>query len=91
MPFAVPHVPFSFLLAVQVEEVFPPFTPAQVQVRGQLPLTDDAVPTEHFSPTVDGADVLFVLCAVPHAPLVGQACVLQSLLIAIPLQPAIQV
>jgi hypothetical protein len=64
------------LLAVQFA-VLPPFEPAQVQVRGQLPAIAEALPAEHFSAAVDGAEVLFVPCALPHAPLVGHACVLQ--------------
>jgi hypothetical protein len=70
---ALPHVPFSVLFALQ-DAVVPPFVPAQVHVRGQFPLTDEAVPTEHKF--VVGLVVVFV-AALPHVPFVGHACVLQ--------------
>ncbi|MDR2189677.1 MAG: hypothetical protein LBP53_00280 [Candidatus Peribacteria bacterium] len=90
VPFAVPHTPSTDLYAIQVGELFPPFTPLHVRVRDMpsASTTTGAVPAEHFSAAVDGAVVLFVPFALPHAPLIEHACVLQVSLVEIPPQPA---
>jgi len=45
VPLEEPQTPSTDLLAVQVG-VVPPYTPAQVQVQGPEPDTEDAVPDE---------------------------------------------
>ena len=63
----------AVLLALQLAYVHP-LELLQVRVRGQLPLTDEAVPAEQRF--VVGAEVTVVPCALPQAPLVGVAVLL---------------
>ncbi len=65
-PSAEPQEPLVFFIALH-EAVVPPFVPTQVQFHGPVPVTAEAVPTEH-SPVV-GAEVYATPLAAPQAPL----------------------
>ncbi|MDR2190550.1 MAG: hypothetical protein LBP53_05165 [Candidatus Peribacteria bacterium] len=64
----------------------PPLLPLHVHVRGQLPLTDDAVPAEHKF-AVGLLDIL-VPFAVPHVPSPGTALLALQFAVLPPFAPA---
>jgi len=68
-PLALPHWPLTGpgLSGAEQEALVPPLAPAQVQLQGPLPDTDDGEPTPH-SPLV-GAVVVATPLALPHWPL----------------------
>jgi hypothetical protein len=59
----------GFNTGAKHDAAVPPFDPAQDQVQGPLPLTDEAEPVPHRLEA--GAEETAVPLAEPHAPLMG--------------------
>ena len=85
-PFELPQVPLAVYVAVQVGEVAPPPTPAQVQVQGPEPDTEEALPTEQR--LEDGATEKAEPLEVQHAPVwVATYTVAEQLVLVPPFVP----
>jgi hypothetical protein len=69
-PFAAPHTPLTGgeSSCAEHEAVLPPFDPAQLQLHGPVPLTEDAVPALHRAV---GVVLTVVPFAAPQVPLTG--------------------
>lgn len=69
-PFADPHTPFC-MSGAEHDAFVPPFAPLHVHAHGPVPLTADAVPDEQRLEL--DVDIVPVLSALPHVPLMAQS------------------